>query len=544
MNLPKKLFFFINLCIIVNTELTPQKDTIFLGKQNKKTPNILILLADDVGYGDMNFLGNSVFNTTNLNILSRKGTILSQLYSPTPLCTPSRAGILTGRHPVRYGVAGNYSEDPFYATEGVLQCNAAYGLPHTEKTIAQFLNETGYDNYIVGKWHLGQKCEYLPHTFGFKEFYGVPYAMSQGYFQDFAECTEEIAKLFNCPAIPLMLSSRNKGIDMCTIVKQPFKREELADLYVERVKSNIEDSLKNEKPFFMFMSFAQAHIDCKTETFFSKKEFLQDNEHYRASINEMDYMVGEINEFLKKKNLLEDTLIIFTSDNGNPAYSRELQDGSPAFQGSNGPFVGGWSAMNQFSYNTGRCSTWEGGMRVPGFVVWEGHEDIIKSNSISHQIYSSMDILPTVLNLVNQTVPSNLDGKNILENLYEKEITNRFIHYYRGGAFYAIRYGKWKFHLFTRPGEECGYIWSIFPWNYPPVEHKSYLIFDLNQDPEERRPLKTELFKKKYPEIFEEVVAEIRNHRESMKNSPPSILEQYDEDSRVCCDKSKNCHCD
>merc|ERR1712032_1078726 len=98
--------------------------------RNKDFPNILLLLADDVGYGDMNFMGNSNFNTTNLNNLAKKGTIFSQLYSPTPLCTPSRAGLLTGRHPVRYGLAGNYSEDANYSTEGVFMCDAASGLPH------------------------------------------------------------------------------------------------------------------------------------------------------------------------------------------------------------------------------------------------------------------------------------------------------------------------------------------------------------------------------------------------------------------------------
>ena len=145
---------------------------------------------------------------------------------------------------------------------------------------------------------------------------------------------------------------------------------------------------------------------------------------------------------------------------------------------------------------------------------------------------------------MNNKIPTNLDGKNMLENLYEPKITNRFIHYYRGGAFYALRYGKWKIHLFTRPGEECGFVWSMFTWHFPPLQHKSFLIFDLNQDPQERRPLKTEVFIKKYPKIYEEVLAEIKSHRESMKNAPPSILELMDENSKVCCDKSKNCHCD
>jgi arylsulfatase A len=340
----------------------------------------------------------------------------------------------------------------------------------------------------------------------------------------------------------LMFSSRGEK-DECQIVKQPVKREELTDLYLKRFEKNIQDSIVSEKPFFMFMSFAQAHIDCQTKTFFSNPEFLQDTEHYKASINEMDYMVGEIYNTLKNKNLLNNTLIIFTSDNGAQYFNKTLEDEFPAYQGSNGPFSGTWSAINQNSFSTGKCSTWEGGMRVPGFLVWEGREDIIKPGTFSYQIYSSMDLLPTILNLTNQNIPNNIDGKNMLENLYSNEITNRFIHFYRGGAFYALRYGKWKFHLVTRPGEECGFVWYMFPMKYPPMEHESFLIFDLNQDPGERNPIKLETFIKHYPKIYEEVLQEIKSHKESMKNSPSSLLEEVDDNTKVCCDRSKDCFC-
>ena len=184
-------------------------------------------------------------------------------------------------------------------------------------------------------------------------------------------------------------------------------------------------------------------------------------------------------------------------------------------------------------------------MRIPGFFVWEGRQDIIKPGEISQQVYSLMDILPTTLHLTKSAIPANLDGINIMPNLYEKEIKNRFIHYYRGGAFYAIRYGKWKFHLWTRPGEDCGFLWYKykFMWTAPPVEHKNFLIFDLNQDPGERHPIPTEKFMEQHPEDFKAVIDEIVAHKESMKNIYPNQLEISDPDGMVCCDKSRNCDC-
>jgi hypothetical protein len=131
----------------------------------------------------------------------------------------------------------------------------------------------------------------------------------------------------------------------------------------------------------------------------------------------------------------------------------------------------------------------------------------------------------------------------MLPNLYEKDIKNRFIHYYRGGAFYALRYGKWKFHLFTKPGEECGYVWYLFPQKYPHIEYKDLLIFDLNQDPGERNPIKIDWFIKNYQKTYHEVLDEIKSHRQSMKDRGPNLLELYEPENKVCCDKSKNCDC-
>jgi arylsulfatase A len=515
-----------------------------ISKADEERPNILILLADDVGYGDTDIYGHSIHNTTNLRRLSEKGTLFTQMYSPTPLCTPSRAGLLTGRHPARMGLVGNMSDDPMFATSGVLYCSADKGLPHSEKTIAQFLNETGYDTYIVGKWHLGHKCEYLPHTFGFKDYFGVPYDIKEGYFEQNLGVCESFSG-FLCPPMPLQHSSRKEGNDTCEILEQPLNRDNLTNAYLDRVESIFDESKKTKKPFFLFMSFAHVHVDCSNNPFVSNKtRFLEDDNFIKASVEEMDFMSGEIYRLLKEKGLNNNTIIFFSSDNGGESSELEHIFGETrSGSSSNSPFDGVYSALKYGSADTGKCSTWEGGMRVPGFITWEGREDIIKPNTISRQIYSLLDFVPTILELLKLDVPSNLDGLDMLPHIYDKKIKNRFIHYYRGGAYYAIRYGKWKFHFYTRPSSECYYPWWRVIHKFVAVGHKNFLIFDLEQDQSEKFPVDSDYFKKKYPDIYQEVIDEIERHKLSMKDAPKNILDDLDPEGIVCCDPEKNCKC-
>jgi arylsulfatase A len=517
---------------------------ILITKQNSEKPNILILLADDVGYGDVDIYGHSIHNTTNLRLLGEKGTVFTQMYSPTPLCTPSRAGLLTGRHPARMGLVGNMSDDPMFATSGVLLCSADKGLPHSEKTIAQYLEEVGYDSYIVGKWHLGHKCEYLPHTFGFKEYFGVPYDIKEGYFEkNFGVC--ESFTGFICPPVPLQHSYRIDGKDTCEILEQPLNRNNLTNAYLDKVERILEDSKNTKKPFLLFMSFAHVHIDCTLNPFVSNKTaFLNDDNYLKASIEEMDFMTGEIYRILKDKGLNNNTIIYFSSDNGGDNGEFEHLFGKRRLgSASNSPFDGIYSALNEGSPQTGKCSTWEGGMRVPGFISWEGREDIIKPNTVSRQIYSLLDFVPTVLNILGKETPNNLDGIDMLPHLYDKQIKNRFIHYYRGGAYYAIRYGKWKFHLYTRPASECFYPWWRVIHKYVPVKHDKFLIFNLEKDQSEKFPIDSDEFIKTYPDVYKEVVEEIERHKLSMKDAPRNILDDIDPEGIVCCDANKNCHC-
>jgi arylsulfatase A len=513
-------------------------------KADEERPNILILLGDDIGYGDVDFYGHSIHNTTNLREISQKGTLFTQMYSPTPLCTPSRAGLLTGRHPARMGLVGNMSDDPMFATSGVLLCSADKGLPHTEKTIAQFLNETGYDSYLVGKWHLGHKCKYLPHTFGFKDYFGVPYDIKEGYFERNLGVCESFAG-FICPPIPLQHSSRDGDIDICEIIQQPLNRNNLTNIYLEKIEKLFDESKENNKPFFLFMSFAHAHVDCENNAFVSNKtRFLEGDNYMKASVEEMDFISGEIYKLLKEKGLNNNTIIYFSSDNGGETGELEHVYGkSRGGASSNGPFSGIYSALKYGIADTGKCSTWEGGMRVPGFMTWEGREDIIKPNTISRQIYSLLDFLPTVLNILGKEVPSNLDGINMLPHIYDTQIKDRFIHYYRGGAYYAIRYGRWKFHLYTRPGSECYFPWWRVIHKYVPVGYNKFLIFDLEKDQSERFPIDSDEFIKKYPEVYQTVVEEIEKHKLSMKDAPRNLLDDLDPEGIVCCDAAKNCRC-
>jgi len=259
------------------------------------------------------------------------------------------------------------------------------------------------------------------------------------------------------------------------------------------------------------------------------KSLLFEDKDYHASMNELDYMSGKIYKMLNEKGLNDDTIIYFTSDNGP-----QLDLKGP----SAGPFTGTYSAVKYGDPKTGKSTTWEGGMRVPGFILWEGRPDIIKPNTISKQIYSLMDILPTILELNGVSPLNPLDGVNMLPNLYESDLTNRMIYYYNGGALYAVRYGRWKIHFYTASTTDDSHFFNVTK-----QYHNDTLIFDLEMDLSERNAIPPEIFDKKHPGILAYVANVVQNHRDTL-NPPRSVLNDRDIKYKVCCDQAKDCFCD
>jgi len=323
--------------------------TSLLGAQSRP-PNIVLIFADDLGYGDLGCYGSKI-RTPNLDRMAAEGIKFTHFYSANPVCSPSRAALLTGRYPTRVGVPR------------VLFPNDTTGLPASETTIAAMLKAKGYKTMCIGKWHLGHLPEFLPTARGFDEYYGIPYSNDMN-------------------PRPLLHNLE--------VLEQPAKLETLTSRYTEQAVKFIERS--KDSPFFLYMPHTYPHIPLAASEKFRGRS---PQGIYGDVLEELDWSVGQILETLKKHGLDNNTLVIFTSDNG------------PWYQGSPG-FLRGRKGM-----------TFEGGVRVPFIARFPGR---IPKGKVCTGIASTMDLLPTIASLCNAPLPSNpLDGINIWPLLTGRE---------------------------------------------------------------------------------------------------------------------------
>ena len=338
-----------------------------------RLPNIVLILCDDLGYGDIGSFGSNI-PTPNIDRIAKEGVRFTH-FSASPLCSPSRAGLLTGRYATRVGVPN------------VLQPNAT-GLDLSETTVANVLKSRGYNTMCIGKWHLGDKEGYLPTSRGFDEYYGIPYSNDMG----------------------LVLMHNTEIIENRTTLATLTKR------YTEQALKFIERS--KDKPFFLYMPHTMPHTPLAASEKFVGKSGMG---LYADSIMEIDWSVGEILNTLKKYGLEQNTLVIFTSDNG-PANG----EGSPGgLRGRKG-------------------STYEGGVRVPFAARLPGQ---IPSGLVCSNVAAAVDILPTLANLSGAALPSKpLDGINLWPLLTGKkmQIEREVLLYWEGWSLTNARLGKWK----------------------------------------------------------------------------------------------------
>ena len=273
-------------------------------------PNVIIILADDLGYGDLGCYGHPRFKTPNLDRLAAEGVRMTQLNTPMPFCAPTRAALLTGRYPFRCGLTSNPDPESGPASDAV-------ALPAGEVTLAQLLHSAGYATGMVGKWHLGHKMpEYLPTRRGFDEYFGIPYSNDMR---------------------PVRL------LDGETEVEYPVVQATLTRRYTERALRFIESN--RDRPFFFYFAHAMPHKPLACSEPFYKKSGAG---LYGDALAELDWSVGRVLARLKELGLEERTLVLFTSDNG------------PWYGGS----TGGLRGM--------KATTWEGGYRVPCIARWPG----------------------------------------------------------------------------------------------------------------------------------------------------------------------------
>ena len=427
----------------------------FYGFQNNNSPNYIVIFVDDMGYGDLGVYGNPTISTPQLDKMAYEGQKWTQFYSAASVCTPSRAALLTGRLPVRSGMAS--SKNP------VLFPNSLSGLPSTELTLAEKLKEKNYKTAIVGKWHLGHTKNYLPNNHGFDYYFGIPYSNdmdkinNNNYWSEY-ENKELSSDSYN---VPLM-----ENFD---IIERPVDQTTITSRYVDKTLQLI-NNYKNDN-FFIYLSHNLPHIPL-----YASKRFLGKSKRglYGDVIEEIDYGVGLIINELKKLNLDKKTIVVFTSDNG-PWLVYKSHSGSAGL------------------LRNGKGTTWEGGVRVPT-IFWGAN---IKPGLIN-EIGSTLDIYTTFLALAKIDTQKNMivDGYDLSETLLRKKESQRDeMFFYKGDELFAVRLGDFKLHLKTTD------------WFKEPKKHNPPLLFNLNIDPSEKFNISS-----KNPEKVKEILELIKVH--------------------------------
>ncbi|MGH9840410.1 MAG: sulfatase family protein, partial [Blastocatellia bacterium] len=326
--------------------------------QTKDKPNIIVILADDLGYGDLACYGHPTIATPNLDRMAAEGMKFTQFYAGASVCTPSRAALLTGRYPVRSGVTR------------VLIPKSTGGLPESEVTIAETLGDAGYATMCVGKWHLGSRRPHLPLNHGFDHYYGIPYS------NDMSPWAQPDNPTFNGdPPHPLLR-------DFEVTNREEPDQTQLTRLYTDESVKFIREQAKKKKPFFLFLAHTFPHVPLYASASFKGKSR---RGLYGDTVEEIDASCGDILRALKELGIERETLVVFTSDNG-PWIGKKLDGGSP------GPF------------NEGKVSTWEGGFRVPFIARWPGR---IAAGVTTRAFATAMDLFPTFVNLAGGKAPAD-----------------------------------------------------------------------------------------------------------------------------------------
>ena len=403
-----------------------------------RSPNFIVIFTDNQGYSDVGCYGAEEFETPNIDRMAKEGMRFTDFYA-TPACSPSRAALMTGCYPVRCGVPSVISPTERYR----FRQQPVKGMSPDEVTIAEVLKPVGYATSIIGKWHLGNHPSFLPTEQGFDSYFGIPYSPDQ------------TKAHWGDPLLPLYRDTE--------IIEQPVSRDNITIRYTDEAVKFIEKH--RDQPFFLYFPHTQPHTPLQVAEQFrgTTQQGL-----YGDVIAEIDWSVGEVLETVDRLDIGEDTLIIFTSDNG-PWLEWGEHGGAAA------PFRGGIG------------TTLEGGVRVPCLMRWPG---VIPPASTCRAVASIMDFLPTFAKLADANPPQDrvIDGHDIGPLLRDPNSPSpyEFFFHYNGKQLQAVRSGYWKLHvphgvrtvtkLPSKPGEYSGA-------RTVPIELS---LFDLQNDLQEK----------------------------------------------------------
>lgn len=420
-------------------------------------PNVLFVLADDLGYGDLGSYGSREIATPNLDRLASEGARFTQFYVGSAVCTPSRATLLTGRYPARMALAGSI---------GVFFPFSTSGLDPNEQTIAEVLRARGYATAAIGKWHLGHLPAYLPTSQGFDRFFGLPYSndMNEPWYPGqeppphVCDGSESPCR----PGVPLM--------DGETIVEMPAVQETLTERYTERAIAFMRDAVARDQPFFVYYATHLPHVPLYPATRFAGRSA---GGLYGDVVEELDASVGDLLHEIQALGVDRDTLVVFTSDNG-PWILWTTDDRSAQ---------GGYDAGTASPLRDGKSTTFEGGMRVPMIVRWPRR---VPADRVIAEPAAMADWMPTLAGLAGSELPPGveLDGRDIWPLLAgtgprDPDGDVRYLYYRQDGSGVgAYREGRWKLKLAVRGGEST----------YSRYDHED-LLFDLEADPGEQHDL-------------------------------------------------------
>jgi arylsulfatase A len=429
--------------------------------QANKQPNFIIILADDLGYGDLSSYGHPTIRTPNLDKMALEGTRFTQFYVGANVCSPSRAALLTGRLPIRTGVFGTNSTNKVFFT------NSTSGLPHSEITLAKALKGKGYQTAIVGKWHLGSLPQFLPLNYGFDSYFGIPYSNDMGK-ESFIPVRD--GKPFDAGNPPLPLYRNEKLVET----------EPDQNLLTKRFTTEVTDLItKNRnKPFFIYYASPFPHVPLHASPDFAGKS---KRGPYGDVVEELDWSVGQVLKKLKELKLDKNTFVVFLSDNG-PWLIKSMIDEN-----------GGSSGL----LYEAKASTYEGGMRVPAIAWMPG---TVKTQ-ISSAVATSMDLYPTILNMtgVESSKDKPSDGNDIKDLLTgKKDKVTDIVYFYDANQLYAIRKGAYKAHFQTN----ASYSQKAAEIHNPP------LLYNVEHDPSEKFEIG-----KKHSEIIKELTAAYKEHQ-------------------------------